>query len=457
MLKTFDPFTGQTTGEFEFDELAKVQEKLRRLHSTQSQWNNLRLDDRLRVVKAGLEYFDKHRDQIAMDICEQMGRPFHQAKGELNGFFERADYMCSIAKESLQPWTVPDKPQFQRRIEHEAFGVIFVLAAWNFPLVIAVNSVVPGLLAGNTILLKHSNLTPKIGEHFAKAFTFEGQPLVMNTITSHHTTGMTIESGLVDHVIFTGSVAGGRSILEHTNKRFITPLLELGGKDAAYVHNDADLKHAIDTIVDGAMFNAGQSCCGIERAYIHESLYDDFIKGAQDLLQSFVLGDPKNEKTNMGPLAKASAADTMKAQLEQAVTGGAKVLCGGHAKQIEKGTFFEPTLVVDVQQDMVLMQEENFGPILPVMKVKNLGEAIFKANDSQFGLTAAIFTQSPSVAEEFAIKVKAGTIFMNRCDYLDPALPWTGYYCSGCGGSSLSRVGFMHVTRRKSIHFKFLQ
>lgn len=461
VLITKDPFSGRPTGEFKYDSFATAKAKVEALIAGQKLWRMLPLPKRLEQVRSALTYFDKNREQIALDICEQMGRPLHQARGELKGFFERANYLCSIAESVLAPDVLHDKPGFDRSIEHAPLGLVFVISAWNYPLLITVNSVIPALLAGNTVLLKHSSLTPKIGKHFENAFGqlehTAGQIGRLTTlaqiIVDHQTTGQIIEELDIDHVVFTGSVSGGHSILEHTSKKFMMPALELGGKDAAYVHRDADLQHAVDTIVDGAMFNSGQSCCGIERAYVHQDIYDDFMKRAETLIRTYKLGDPKDEKTSLGPLAQAKAAGEMKAQIDDATKHGAKVIVGGGVEVIGQGTFFQPTLMSGVSNQMAIMQEENFGPILPVMPVKGLEEAIGLVNDSKYGLTAAVFTKTDDVARRFARDVNTGTVFMNRCDYLDPALPWTGVGDSGCG-SALSKYGFYHLTRRKGLHFK---
>jgi acyl-CoA reductase-like NAD-dependent aldehyde dehydrogenase len=453
-LVTRNPFTQEITGEFENDTFELAKAKVLSLRKNQKIWSEKALSDRLDLVKSALDYFDSNRELIATDICEQMGRPLHQARGEIKGLLERGNYLCSIAESVLSPDQLNDKPEFDRSIEHVPLGLIFVISAWNYPLLITINSVVPALIAGNAVLLKHSSLTPKIGQHFEKAFGVLGGNGVLNQIiVDHGTTGRIIEELAVDHVVFTGSVSGGKSILKHTSQKFMMPALELGGKDAAYVHGDADIAQAVDTVVDGAMFNAGQSCCGIERAYVHKDVYDDFLIQATKLVGAYKLGDPKEEATTLGPLAQASSAKLMSSQIQEAVQRGAKILMGGKVQNIKQGTFFEATLISEVENDMKVMQEENFGPILAVMKVDGLEQAIDLVNDSPYGLTSAIFTRDIGVAKKFSERVNTGTVFMNRCDYLDPALPWTGVKDSGCG-STLSKYGFYGVTRRKALHFK---
>jgi acyl-CoA reductase-like NAD-dependent aldehyde dehydrogenase len=429
--------------------------KFKELKDAQRAWAQIPLEKRVAHVRDALKYFSENKSAIAEDITREMGRPISQSPGEVGGLLERGNYMCDIAIENLSPKILPDKPGFQRSIVREPMGVIFVISAWNYPLLVAVNSIVPALLAGNTVLLKHSSQTPSIGNHFEKAFFAMGgvRSLLVNVQIDHATTGKVIEDLDVNHVVFTGSVSGGKQILEHARKKFLQPQLELGGKDAAYIAEDADINLAAETVVDGAMFNSGQSCCGIERAYVHSAVYDKFLQECKRVIGTYKLGDPKQKDTNLGPMVSDKAAQYAKSQVDAAVKAGAKILAGGELHKNSWGSFLTPTLIVDVQQDQDIVQEENFAPILAVMKVSSLEEAIAKVNDSHYGLTSAIFTTDATKAREFAARAETGTVFMNRCDYLDPALPWTGVKDSGCG-SALSYLGFLSVTRAKALHFK---
>jgi acyl-CoA reductase-like NAD-dependent aldehyde dehydrogenase len=455
VLKVLSPFSQELVGEYPMDTFFSASDKVSRLHHAQLQWKKTPLKIRIEAVQMALDYFSENKMVIAKDISLQMGRPISQAPGEINGLLERANYLCSVAEKALSEMELPEKPNFERAIVREPLGVIFVISAWNYPLLVTVNSVVPALLAGNTILLKHSSQTPAIGKHFEKAFQKMAgvSDLIQQVIVDHEVTGSIIEKLDVQHVVFTGSVSGGQQILKHTSKKFMQPQLELGGKDAAYVAEDADIEAAAASVVDGAMFNSGQSCCGIERAYVHRNVYDQFIQYSQKLIAEYKLGDPLSEATNLGPLVSEKATRYAETQLKDAVKHGAKILAGGNAKKIKAGFFLEPTLIVDVKQSMELMQEENFAPILPVMPVDSMEEAIELVNDSQYGLTSAIFTKDINKAKLFSEDVNTGTVFMNRCDYLDPALPWTGVKNSGCG-STLSHLGFLSVTRAKALHFK---
>ena len=454
-LRVKSPFSQEVVGEYKMDTFVSAHLKFNLVSEAQKVWKKVPLETRVNAVKEALTYFTKNKEAIALDISRQMGRPLKQSGGEVNGLLERANYLCDIAVETLKPMPLPHKEGFYRAIEREPLGVIFVVSAWNYPLLVTVNSVVPALLAGNTVLLKHSSQTPAIGEHFVKAFSkLAGvSNLLEQLIIDHQTTGRVIEDLDIAHVVFTGSVEGGKQILKHTSKKYMQPQLELGGKDAAYVAEDADLKHAAETVVDGAMFNSGQSCCGIERAYVHKSVFPDFIKACQTVIADYKLGDPLNLDTNLGPLVSEKASKIAEEQVSAAIKQGAKIATGGKVEKIGKGYFFEPTLMIDVQQNMEIMQEENFAPILPVMPVDSLDQAIDLVNDSHYGLTSAIFTKDMDKAKTFAANVNTGTVFMNRCDYLDPALPWTGVKDSGCG-SALSHLGFLSVTRPKGLHFR---
>ena len=455
LLSVKSPYTQKIIAEYPMDSLSSVQEKVNVLHTAQEKWKKIPLDQRIAAVQKALEYFNQNKMLIAKDISEQMGRPISQSPGEIGGLLERANYLCSIAADTLATKPLPEKLGFERGIARTPLGVIFVISAWNYPLLVTVNSVVPALIAGNCVLLKHSSQTPALGKHFEKAFQNMAGigNLIHQVIIDHATTGKIIEDMDVQHVVFTGSVEGGRQILKHTSQKFMQPQLELGGKDAAYIAEDADVDAAAATVVDGAMFNSGQSCCGIERAYVHKKVYDQFIKKSLQLISEYKLGDPLLESTNLGPMVTEKAAKIADAQVQAAVKSGAKILAGGHIKKIDSGYFYEPTLMSEVKQNMEVMQEENFAPILPVVPVNSIEEAIELVNDSKYGLTSAIFTKDIQKAKMFAENVNTGTVFMNRCDYLDPALPWTGVKDSGCG-SALSHLGFLSVTRAKALHFK---
>jgi acyl-CoA reductase-like NAD-dependent aldehyde dehydrogenase len=453
-ITTTNPFTGEPIREWEQMDFTALTGFAADAQDAFANWRGVPVAERVERVRGALSYFETNREAIAADITAQMGRPLAQARGEADGLLERFNFLCDIAPEVLGADGIAvetGKENFHREILHEPHGVVLIIAAWNYPLLIAASGVAAALLAGNTVLLKHSTRTLSIGEHFEKAFGADG--LLQHVVMDHANTARLIEEGDINHVVFTGSVGGGEKIYASTAKRHFDCNLELGGKDGAYVAADADVAQSAAMLVDGAMFNAGQCCCGIERVYVHAAVHDEFLAACQPLVESYTLGDPLDAATTQGPLAVASSAKLMEAQIAEAVDADGQVLAGGRARQIGQGTFFEPTLLTVNRNDLAIMQVENFGPLLPVMKVADDAEAIGHINDSDFGLTAIICTSDRARAEAFATAVEAGTIFMNRCDYLDPALPWTGVKASG-KGSSLSRYGLLAMTRPKAIHFR---
>jgi acyl-CoA reductase-like NAD-dependent aldehyde dehydrogenase len=451
-LKVVNPFDQKVIAELPFDQRKVLEKKIAGARAAYEHWRRFSLEDRARRVEQGLKYFRDHAEEIARDITLQMGKPLTQARGEIKTFFHRAEYMLSITKATLAPEILPAKPGFYLRIEHEPLGVVYNIAPWNYPLLTAVNVVVPALLAGNTVLLKQSPLTPTIGKHFENAFGELSPPnLVTNLIVTNAQASRLINDPRINYIAFTGSIATGTKVYRQAAKRLLDVGLELGGKDPAYVAEDADLGFAVENIIDGACYNAGQSCCAVERVYVHRALYHDFLDRAKSLMKQYRLGDPLDEKTTMGPLARREALAFLKGQVKEAVRCGARLLLGGKRLKGTGGNFFPPTLLADVPKDAEMMQEESFGPLVPVTPVADDEEALARMNDSRYGLTASVWTSDRERAERFARDLEVGTVFQNRCDYLDPALPWSGTRDSGIG-STLSRYGFYHLTRRKGIH-----
>jgi acyl-CoA reductase-like NAD-dependent aldehyde dehydrogenase len=375
----------------------------------------------------------------------------------VRGFEERARHMAAIAPQALADIHVGEKAGFHRFIRRDPVGTVFVVAPWNYPYLTAVNSIVPAILAGNAVILKHSAQTPLCAERYADAFAAAGLPagVFQYLHLSHEDTARIIKDARVDFVAFTGSVAGGHAVQEAAASRFIGVGLELGGKDPAYVRPDANLAHAVENLVDGAFFNSGQSCCGIERIYAHEAIYDRFVEGFVELTKKYRLGHPLEADTNLGPMVRASAADFVRGQIGEAVGAGAKALVDPKLFPADKaGTpYLAPQILVGVDHSMSVMRDESFGPVIGIVKVKSDEEAIGLMNDSPYGLTAAIWTSDEEAAIRIGERVETGTWFMNRCDYLDPALAWTGVKDSG-RGCTLSRVGYEQLTRPKSFHLR---
>ncbi|TRO24182.1 aldehyde dehydrogenase family protein [Ectopseudomonas mendocina] len=423
----------------------------------QQAWKQTPLRERIAIGRRAIEAFAAREAQLAEELCWMMGRPIRYAAGEIRGFVERASHMADIAEGSLADIRLSEKAGFTRFIRREPLGLALIIAPWNYPYLTAVNAVMPALLAGNVVLLKHSAQTPLCAERMVEAFAEAGLPegVFQYLHLSHGETEALIRSPSIDHVAFTGSVPGGAMVEHAAAGRFISVGLELGGKDPAYVRADADLQHAVETTIDGAFFNSGQSCCGIERIYVHESLFDEFVERAVALVRQYKLGRSDDPKTTLGPLVRSDAADFVRAQIAEAVEQGARAHIDPAEFPLDApGTpYLAPQVLTNVNHEMRVMTEESFGPVVGIQKVASDEEALALMNDSEFGLTAAIFSRDVDAAMALADRVEAGTVFLNRCDYLDPGLAWTGVKHSG-RGCTLSRVGYEQLTRPKSFHFK---
>ena len=456
-LQCISPIDGSVYVERHLASNPEVLAALAKAEAAREPWKNTPVSERVTLVRKAIAAFAARESQLADELCWMMGRPIRYAAGEIRGFVERASYMADIAESALADIRVEDKPGFIRFIRREPLGVVLVIAPWNYPYLTAVNAVVPALLAGNPVLLKHSAQTPLCAERMVEAFVEAGLPegVFQYLHLSHVATEHLIHSPSIAHVAFTGSVPGGQMVEQAIAGRFISAGLELGGKDPAYVRFDADLKHAVETTIDGAFFNSGQSCCGIERIYVHEALYDAFVEQAVALVKQYKLGRSDDPDTTLGPLVRAEAADFVRGQIHEAVEQGATAhLVPADFPMDHPGTpYLAPQVLTNVHHGMRVMTEESFGPVVGIQKVRDDEEALALMNDSEFGLTAAIFSQDVDAAMALADRVEAGTVFLNRCDYLDPALAWTGVKNSG-RGCTLSRVGFEHLTRSKSFHFK---
>lgn len=458
-LQTFSPIDGSLYLERDLATQEQIQRVLDSAVYAQQRWKQTPLAERVALGRRAIEAFAAREAQLAEELCWMMGRPIRYAPGEVQGFVERASYMADIAEQALADIRLPDKPGFSRFIRREPLGVSLVIAPWNYPYLTAVNAVMPALLAGNAVLLKHSAQTPLCSERMVEAFREAGLPegVFQFLHLSHADTEQLIQAEPVRHVAFTGSVAGGAMVEKAAAGRFIATGLELGGKDPAYVRADADLAHAVETCVDGAFFNSGQSCCAIERIYVHDYLYDDFVEQAVALVKTYRLGRSDDPATTLGPVVRPEAAAFIRAQVAEAVGQGASALIDPDSFKLDKpGTcYLAPQILTGVNHGMRVMTEETFGPVVGIQRVSNDDEALALMNDSEFGLTAAIFSQNEPAALALAERIDAGTVFLNRCDYLDPALAWTGVKNSG-RGCTLSSIGYEHLTRPKSFHFKTL-
>ena len=456
-LKTISPVDGRIYVERPLAGTDEIADALAAAKKARHHWRNVPVAERGKIVARFVDAMLEQKSAIGEELSWQMGRPIRYTPSEVDRLAERARYMIAAAPDALADTAVEPTAGFTRFIRHEPLGIVFVVAPWNYPLLTAVNAVVPAILAGNAVILKHSAQTPLVAERFADAFAAAGLPAGVFQILhlSHADTGKVIRAPEIDFVAFTGSVEGGHAVQRAAAERFIGTGLELGGKDPAYVRPDANLDHAMENLVDGSFFNSGQSCCAIERIYVHKDVYSRFVDGFVALTKCYKLGSPLEPDVTLGPMVRASAAEFVRGQIADAVRSGARALVEARSFPADKpGTaYMAPQVLVDVDHSMRVMTEESFGPVIGIMKVGSDDEAIGLMNDSKYGLTAAIWTADPEAAILLGDRVETGTWFMNRCDYLDPALAWTGVKDSG-RGCTLSKLGFAYLTRPKSFHLR---
>lgn len=455
-LSCISPIDGSVYAERELQSKVEIETLLDNSHVAQKTWAATNLEERITTVEKAISALENMNDEIVVELAHMMGRPVRYG-GEIGGVKERALHMTSIAADALAPDYIEQSDQFERYIAREPLGVVLVIAPWNYPYLTAINTIVPALVAGNAVVLKHSTQTILAGERFSQAFEEAGLPagLFTNIFASHEITAELIKARAFDFINFTGSVNGGKQIEGAAAGTFVGVGLELGGKDPAYVRADADLDAAVETLIDGAMFNSGQCCCGIERIYVDESLFDGFIQKAKAIVETYVLGNPLDNATTLGPMAHVRFADEIRGQINEALQSGAKSIINRSLfpKDTGNDAYLAPEILIDVDHTMRVMMDESFGPVVGIMKVSSDEQAIELMNDSAYGLTASIWTKDTTAAANIGNQIKTGTVFMNRCDYLDPALCWTG--CKDTGrGISLSSLGYQSVTRAKSYHLK---
>lgn len=421
-------------------------------------WRQTSISERAAICRKAVQYFVDHAAEIGKELTWQMGRPIKYTPLEITkGFKERASYMIDIAENALADVQIEAISGFQRFIRKHPLGTVLVLAPWNYPYLTSVNVVIPAIMAGNTVILKHAQQTPLCAEHYAAAFEAAGLPegVFQYLHLTHAQVAQVIRDKRIAHVAFTGSVAGGEAVQAAIGTRFINAGLELGGKDPAYIREDADLAFAVENLVDGAFFNSGQSCCGVERIYVHTRHFHDFIEAFVELTRQYQLGNPLDDQTTLGPMVRLSAAEFAKEQIAEAILRGADALIDplefpAHRPET---AYLAPQVLRRVNHSMRIMKEESFAPVVGIMPVKGDEEAIRLMNDSRYGLTASVWTQDVEAAIRIGDQIETGTCFMNRCDYLDPALAWTGVKDSG-RGVTLSGLGYDALTRAKSFHLR---
>jgi len=452
-LKCISPIDGSVFAERPALSRAQADDVVARARAAQADWAARPLAERTKLVLDGVAAVGAMNDEVVPELARMMGRPVRYG-GEFGGFNERASHMAAIAQDALAPISVGEDASFKRYIKRVPHGVVFVVAPWNYPYMTAINTVAPALIAGNTVILKHATQTLLVGERMARAFLSAGVPadVFQNVFLDHDTTTDLIGAGAFDFVNFTGSVGGGKAMERAAAGTFTGLGLELGGKDPGYVMEDADLDAAVATLIDAAMFNSGQCCCGIERIYVVEPLFDAFVEKAVALVKSYKLGNPLDPETTLGPMASPRFAAEVRAQIAEAVEAGATAHIPTMPED-DGASYLTPQILTGVTHDMSVMRDENFGPVVGIMPVKDDAEAIALMNDSDYGLTCSLWTADIDRAQAVGDQVETGTVFLNRADYLDPGLCWTGCKNTGRGGG-LSVIGYHNLTRPKSYHLK---
>ena len=455
MQKTITPINNTVYVEREYHS-NKIEHTIDSSMKAQKDWVNLNVNERVKLLKNFVDDFLSRGDVIGEELSKQIGRPISQAVGELNGFKERADYMLSIAEKKLADIDVTKDDNFKSFIKRRALGIVFVIAPWNYPYLVAVNSIIPSMAAGNSVILKHSAQTPLCAEQLYQSAKKTLPKDVFNYLHLNHEDGLKVVSDKrINFVSFTGSVKAGYDVQRATHTKFIDMALELGGKDPAYARYDCNLEKTVENLVDGSFFNSGQSCCGIERIYVDEKIYNNFIELFASKAYNYKLGNPLEKETNLGPVVKLSAANFIHKQMDDAINKGAKKMIDENKFNFPKEhkNYMVPQVLTNVNHNMGFMTEETFGPCVGIMKVKDENEAIKLMNDSPYGLTASVWTKDLEIAEKIGNQVQTGTFFMNRCDYLDPALSWTGVKETG-KGCSLSEIAYEKLTAPKSFHLR---
>jgi len=456
-VQLISPVDGRVYAEREVADAAQIEQALTAAASAQAAWQRRSLSERAAFCTAAVDAMLSMQADIVPELAWQMGRPVRFGAGELRGFAERARHMIAIAPQALAAVEPVPVAGFRRYIKREPLGTVLVVAPWNYPYLTAVNTIIPALMAGNSVILKHASQTLLVGERFAEAMRRAKLPegLFQNLLLDHVSTGAIIACGRVQQVNFTGSVEAGKVMESVASGQFLGMGLELGGKDPAYVRADANLEQAVENLVDGSFFNSGQSCCAVERIYVDQKIYPVFVERFAELTRQYVLGNPLDEATTLGPLVTPGAAFFVRGQIADALAQGAKALIDPKSfpADVPGSAYLAPQVLVDVNHQMSVMRDESFGPVVGIMPVASDEEAIALMNDSEFGLSASIWTRDLAAAERLGNEIATGTVFMNRCDYLDPALAWTGVKNSG-RGVTLSPLGYEHLTRAKSFHLR---
>ncbi|KAI9372764.1 Aldehyde/histidinol dehydrogenase [Aspergillus egyptiacus] len=461
-IRTISPSSGKVIFEHPGASVEEVRRIAQASEDAFRTYKELSLDQRKAIVVKALDIISANKETLAQELSLQMGRPISYTGGEVDTMRMRAEHLLEAAEESLK--SVPGKAQngFRRYVEKKPVGPVLLATAWNYPYLITINALVPALLAGNTVILRPSPQTPLVGERLLSYFQQAGVP--QNVLQVVHCGAWDVLDEIVKIpqiklVSFVGSTQGGIRLRQATAGRILPLNLELGGNDPAYVRPDADLAYTAAQVVDGAVFNSGQSCCAIERVYVHADVHDAFVAEVQKELATYKLGDPFDKATTTGPVISHQAVKNVQAHIDDALSRGAVDSTPKNPTfntLPSEGSFMAPKVLTNVSHDMRVMQEETFGPVIPIMKVSSDDEAVALMNDSDYGLTASVWTKDIKGGEELGERVEAGTVFINRCDYPSPDLAWVGWKNSGLG-CSLGPQAFDAFYKLKSFHIRETQ
>jgi acyl-CoA reductase-like NAD-dependent aldehyde dehydrogenase len=453
MLRVLNPADGRLVAELAEDSPQAIAAKHARARAAQPAWAARPIEERLEAIRRLRDLVKARTPELAPTLTREMGKPITQSRAELRALDERLGFFLEHAAQALAPEDVLDREGLRERITHEPLGVVANISAWNYPYFVGANVFVPALLAGNAVLYKPSEFAAQTGLAIGELMRDSGVPAdVFSVVTGAGAAGSALVAQPVDGVFFTGSYATGARIAAACAARMVKLQLELGGKDPAYVCEDADARRAAESLADGAMYNAGQSCCAVERIYVHASLHDRFVEEFVRAVRGYRIGDPMDEATYLGPLARAAQLDVLERQVAEAVAKGAKLLTGG--KRISRpGNWFEPTVLAKADHSMALMREESFGPLIGIQKVAGDEEAVALMNDTEYGLTAGVYTPDERRARAILARVRSGSAYWNCCDRVSPRLPWSGVGHSGVG-LTLSTYGIQAFARPRAWHLR---
>ncbi len=448
-----NPATGEEIARVESDGSGSLGRAFERARAAQPSWQATPLDERLRALARFAELLCARRSELAATLTAEVGKPIAQSRAEIAATAERIAFFLAETPSVLADETVSSSDDVTERISRDPLGVVANISAWNYPYFVGSNVFVPALLAGNAVLYKPSEYATLTGRSIVGLLHEGGVP--EDAVIAACGDGRTGEALLelpLDGLFFTGSYATGRAIASRLGTAMIPVQLELGGKDPVYVCDDVDLACAAVSIADGAFYNTGQSCCAVERIYVQQEVFERFVALFSQRVRGFRRGDPGDEATYLGPLTRAPQLDQLEAQVEDAIRRGARVVCGG-GRITGPGNFFEPSVLVDVDHSMALMREESFGPVIGIQAVRDDGEALELMADSDYGLTAGVYSRDEVRARDILSRIDAGTVYWNCCDRVSPRLPWAGRGRSGTG-TTLSREGIRSFTRPKAWHLR---